>query len=114
MAQPVVDATFENKDEELLKNDADVIKEWITTGEDEYKAKFDSLIHVRCLNNYLKDHEIINLKDYKMAVNKKEKQITITRNAKVQKVSEVETPKLNDDKPVSKESKGTNPEAIKT
>ena len=72
--------------DDVLKNNAELVKDWIATGEDQYKAKFDSVIHVRCLNNYLKDNEIVNLKDYKMSVNKKEKEITITRNAKVQKV----------------------------
>lgn len=69
--------------EEALKKEAEAVKEWITTGEDEHKAKFDSLIFVRCLNDYLKDNEIVSLKDYKMSIDKNKKEITITRNAKV-------------------------------
>ena len=56
-----------------MKKEAEVVKEWIATGDDEHKAKFDSLIFVRCLNNYLKDNEIISLKDFKMSVDKKKK-----------------------------------------
>lgn len=75
-------------DQAELKNLSEAIKDWIETGEDQYKYKFESALFIKSLKSYLYDNEMISNKDFKMTINKKDKEFTITRNIKVQKVED--------------------------
>lgn len=76
------------EDQQKLNEFGNVIKDWIETGEDECKHNFESLLFIRSLNAFLRENEIINLKDFKVNVNKKQKELTITRVTKVQKTDQ--------------------------
>ena len=78
----------EREAEAALMEEVEKVKDFVGNGEDLYSKKFESLIFTRCLSNYLKDNEVVNLKEYKLSVVKKEKKLIIQKNVKVQKVQE--------------------------
>lgn len=100
-------------DQEKLKTETESVKEWMESGEDEYKAKFGSYLFLRSLFNYLKDNEVVNFKDYTTKTNKKTVELIITKNKKVQK-KEDEPVKEANASGVKTDAKATNPEAQST
>ena len=97
-------------DHEKLKTETASVKEWMESGDDEYKVKFESYLFLRSLFNYLKDNEIVNFKDYTTKTNKKTVELIITKNKKVQKKEEEPVKDANAPE-VKADSKATNPEA---